>query len=400
MSKGLNYSFKYGFLILFGATYLCFNSCSLQSLRVISKAELKSPKEAQLIDFYKTLGLIVVPVKIEGEVYRFIFDTGAQTTIISKHLSKKFNLEKKGSIPVRDSHHSTERLNVGIVKEMEIEDLQYSNVGVVVNDFRDNLQFTCLGIDGILGMNVIHLNNWKIDYDKNEITALNGKSKISSQGTTPLLFRIKRGTPYIKLYVNGDKEEFLLDIGKNGTALSISPRVGIKEYNNKLIGYSSFGMHGKMKFDTVRYAQVELSDGSYFYKKDVIVSQTAKSNFVIGTGYIEKYYQYIILDFKRNVLYMKGRNNEDNHIYNYPFSAMLLPEAIVVGSKESDFSSLNLGDTIVAVNGVSYNQNGCELLNEIWDSKNRRQDSLSIKIVRNHAISELLIPIKSILEKE
>lgn len=399
VSKKSKYRFVFGALTLSIVCFSSLQSCSIKSLRVISKADLKEFKEPQSIDFQKSLGLIVLPVEIEGEKYRFIFDTGAQTTIISKQLSEKLEYKREGSLPVRDSHHATERLNVGVVEKMNIEGLHYTNVGVVVNDFKNNLQFYCLDIDGVIGMNMIRLNNWKIDYDNNKVIVLNSKSKISAPGEVPLDFKVKRGTPFVKLYVNGEREEFLLDIGKNGTALSVSPRV-VLNGDNKLIGYSSFGMYGKTKFDTVRYAQVELSDGAHFFKESVIVSQASKSSFVMGTGYLEKYYQSVTLDFKRNVIYLKGRSNEQNQILSYPFSAMLLPNAIIVGSKEADYSTLNIGDTIVAVNGIDYNDNGCELLNEIRDSRIRMQDHLPVKVIRNRTVCELSIPIKSIMEKD
>ncbi len=401
MIKKINiYNFKYKTLTLLIVFFLCLPSCSIKSLRVISKAELNHFETNQSINFQRSLGLIVVPIEIEGQMYRFIYDTGAQTTIISTRLSEKLNLKRKGSLPVRDSHHSTERLNVGILKTMRLGDVEYSNVGVVVNNFRNNLQFSCLDIDGIIGMNVIQLNNWIIDYEKSKITVLNNKLKTPFEGLTPLHFRLKRGTPYVKLYINGEREEFLLDIGKNGTALSVSSRVDLKGYENKLIGYSSFGMYGKTKFDTVRYAQVEISDGAHFFKEKVIVSQASRSNFVIGTGYLEKYYATIILDFKKDVLYLKERTDEPNQILNYPFTAMLLPNAIIVGSRESDYTALNIGDTILTVNNLRYNRNGCELLNEIRNSRNREQEKLSISILRNQVKKDLVIPIKSILEKE
>ena len=158
-----NIMLKIYWLIIVAIIFL-INSCALKSVSILSKADLLSSANGQtLISYDNSFGLVVIPVTINGKVYRFVFDTGAQTTVVSKELADNIGLEKQSSVNVSDAHSSSQRLSVGVIDSINLGNFCYNNVGTLINDFQKNAQFSCLKIDGILGMNIIKLNNWKVD---------------------------------------------------------------------------------------------------------------------------------------------------------------------------------------------------------------------------------------------
>ena len=82
-------------ILAFSLLVLFLNSCMIRSLAALTSSNLKEkPVKEVVIDFEDVYGLMVVPVVIEGKTYRFIFDTGAGSTVISKEISELKSFKK------------------------------------------------------------------------------------------------------------------------------------------------------------------------------------------------------------------------------------------------------------------------------------------------------------------
>ncbi len=381
---------------------LILQSCMIRSMVVISKAEFSENSSKEVtIAYTDSAGLMVIPIVIEGKTYRFIFDTGAQTTVISTELSQLTSFKKKGGIKVKDAHQHTTKLVVGALSEIDLAGMKYRNVGVIVNDFSQNEQFRCIGIDGILGMNALALNNWRIDYEKMTITSYDQEKALEiPNGARNFAFVTKSGIPYIEWMLNDKNEKFMVDTGKNSEIISVGTSTKIDGNSSASIGQGSFGMFGKTLPDTTRYFKVNFSDTSGFDLANVSVSQTPAAASNIGNGFFRKNYQVVYFDFKHRKMYCSHARNALNGYQTYGLSSMIVNGQLVVASKDVGFTTeieaVSLQDTILAVNGIRLNGNNvCDLIYEVQKSKLRRE-AITVVLKRKSEEIELLLPLREI----
>ncbi|WP_286421130.1 retropepsin-like aspartic protease [Myroides odoratimimus] len=127
--------------------------------------------------YYETLNYtlkddhIYVDVIIEGKTYKFIVDTGAPTSIT-------FNVKGDFKFIYEDELHDASN-NVSKVKyvsipSIKIGKLEYKNFTAVQSDMD---AFKSLGVDGLIGGNMISKSCWDFDLENNRITLSNTLNK-------------------------------------------------------------------------------------------------------------------------------------------------------------------------------------------------------------------------------
>lgn len=379
---------------------LILQSCALRSAMVISKAEAQeNAPETMSISYTDSYGLVVVPVVIEGKTYRFIFDTGAGTTVVSTEIAALSSFKKKGGVKVRDAYQSTSKLEVGAISELSLGKLKFSKVGAVVNDFSSNPQFRCIGIDGILGMNVLRNNNWRIDYDEKKLSAYDAEMVFKLGGEINSFdFVSKSGIPYINLRVNGKEERFMVDTGKNGEIISVDEDMKIEGTSNATVGQNAFGMFGKTEVDTTLYFHVNLSDSLGFALENVCLSQTKNAQSNMGNGFLKKNYASVFFDFKNRRMHCINPKNAHNGYKSYGVSAMVSGDHYVIGVKDLglsiDVEELSLQDTILAINGeVITSENFCAV-GESVATYRREGKTIALRILHNGEEVDVKLPLK------
>lgn len=394
-----------GFFLAIIILSFLVNSCVFRALKTISNAELSNSVYDNVdIDYNEAFGLAIIPVTIEGVNYNFVYDTGAQTTVISSKLSKKIAFDKRGSISTSDAKDSSQKLDFGTINSIYLDSLHYTNVGVIVNDFSSNPQFSCMAIDGILGANILNLSNWKINFTDRYFRISNIASELNlSEEHKTIPFSKKKGMPYVEFKINDTTTiDFMIDTGKNNDVISVSNQINlnIPQLNTSTIGYSGFGMFGKSEIDTTDYYKVNLSNSNISFP-NVLISQSKENKSLIGIGFLQKHYKSVVFDYKNNLIHLfEKQNNSDEYFINGISPMLLNNETIVIGSKNVNFAptidELNLGDTIVGVNNISFeNKNSaCELLDEIWNSK-KNQESITLKVLHLGTMGTFTLPIKN-----
>src|SRR5699024_1006194 len=135
---------------------------------------------------------IFVPVEINGKTYRFLFDTGSQTTVVSTAIAKDNRIKKIGKLRVTDSQETKSKLIASKLKELRFGDAIFKNVGVVVHDFKAHDAFECLPIDGIIGMNILKHYQWKLDFSTNTLALMDSTHVLETIDAIPVDISYKR----------------------------------------------------------------------------------------------------------------------------------------------------------------------------------------------------------------
>ncbi|WP_345989991.1 aspartyl protease family protein [Chryseobacterium sp. Chry.R1] len=183
--------------------------------------------------------LIFVYVNIEGKKYKFLVDTGAPTTI-SNNVKGNFQLIVRQDIT--DASGNVEKVDYVSVPKLSLGNLMYKNFAAMRADIG---LFKTLGIDGILGANLICKSVWDFNITNNAIT-VSDKIYENIKDFRKIKTKIlDSGTPTLSMsYFNAEKEEKVyFDTGYNGffyLSYSVFERLLSKNLVKKYIEGSGF----------------------------------------------------------------------------------------------------------------------------------------------------------------
>lgn len=162
--------------------------------------------------------LIFIPVTIEGNTYRFLFDTGAPLSV-SEELQNTLGAQQISTGTIVDSDHNRKAVSWVRMESLRIGDVSFIDQTAFVGDFQSNPMLRCLGIDGIIGGNLIRHCNWTIDREQNTLHFYSAKqgpdtgNAIGMPFTTDQQFNMFTSLRVGKATIN----HILVDYGSNGT---------------------------------------------------------------------------------------------------------------------------------------------------------------------------------------
>lgn len=383
--------------VLIASILLC--SCARKYLSLF-RAELDSKTfDRDRVNVSNQFDFIIVSVEIKGKTHRFIFDTGAQVSLVTSNLAKQVQIENAGEIKVNDSQGVSSKLYFGIIDSLGIGNVHFSDIGVAIVKQGEGIAnyFACMNVDGILGMNVIRLCNWKINYDNNTLSTIQLDSTLIRKNTINIPFEIQKGVPKTNWYVNGTKMLFTMDTGKNGVEIGVPIGHYCSQPIRKTIGYASFGLHGKTTSDTTATIICNISDSAEFHLKNVVFEQSTNNQTLVGNGFFKTYFSSLTFDFKNNVMRAVKREQPNRQVFVYPFTPMQTGDLLRIASIDSQQKKINIGDTIVGINKLNDKKNtNCEMLNFYMTALENKQ-SILLKTRHNGMIQSFAfqaLPIK------
>lgn len=289
-----------------------FNSCVLSFSQLMRRGETINNDFEVTVKFDEYLGLVIVPVEINGKTYRFLFDTGA-TTGISSDLNEKLNNNTIFRGGLIDSDKNRTIVKYVSVDSLNIGGISFTNQSAFVINFDKNPILKCMDLDGILGSNTIKNCNWKIDFQNKKIELtnkeINPTDKLNIPFKTDRQYNIKIDLKTGGLHITNLK----LDYGSNG-ALSIPKSViyDLKSQNimtkiTSQIGFSQSGITGEISSIKDLYGKL---DSLYF--NDLVFNnipiKTGKG--LIGTGILSNWIVEIDWDHQ-NLYFTKQKEQID-----------------------------------------------------------------------------------------
>ena len=175
---------------------------STKVYQLMGGGEIVESEYKVVVPFEMRLGLIIVKVKIQGEEYDFLFDTGAPN-VVSLELGEKLGLKAAGKSNTTGSQGERHKVEYAIIDTLTIGGLNYLNTTAAIMDLKKSVTIDCMELDGILGANVMRNSVWQIDYQKQEMTITNSTESLNfTTHLDTIPFTTKRtGTPMIDVTI-------------------------------------------------------------------------------------------------------------------------------------------------------------------------------------------------------
>ena len=151
------------------AGMILFSGCKpVTWTEAIRYGQVASDSDRECFNIEVRNGLVFVPVTINGESYRFLWDTGALFSI-SEEIQQRMNFKTVAAGNLTDSDNNRIRVDYVQVDQAVVGTVAFTGQTAFVGDFKANPILECLEIDGIIGSNLMRHGNWTIDQVKKQI---------------------------------------------------------------------------------------------------------------------------------------------------------------------------------------------------------------------------------------
>ena len=181
---------------------------------------------------------MTVPVTIEGQgPFRFMIDTGAEATVITRGMEERLQLQHAGTAML---------VGMASVQQVELFDVDRLELG---SRMIDNIQAPLLerqniGADGIVGLDVLQDLRVLIDFRDNSIAVADAGERTSNKGFD-IVVRAKRRDGQLLItdaMIDGIRTAVIIDTGAQGSLGNMALRRKLRtRYEGKAV---STDVHG------------------------------------------------------------------------------------------------------------------------------------------------------------
>jgi len=375
MASFTRYNMKRILLILALSALFCPLKTEAQQRDMMLPTGLKRVE----IPFEYENNFIIVKI-VFNDVFplRFIFDTGAEHTILTRReITDLLQVDYKRRFPLLGSDMKTQLyayLATGI--RVKINDLYISNQAILVleEDYLRFEEFAGINVQGILGADLLRRFVVKIDYRVRKITLYDpAHFRAPKGGFVELPVEIKRHKPYLIAHTRLGREDsaevkLLMDSGANlalmlhtntNTALRLPDHV-VRSSIGMGLGGTIEGFMGRIpRLGVAGFSFEGVTTNFQDIDPDIDSSYLNNRNGILGNQIMSRF--TIIIDYVRSKLYMLP-NGTFKDKFKYDKSGMLLAVSgpnlgsfvilnLVPGSPAEE-AGLQIGDEIKTLNGL------------------------------------------------
>jgi predicted aspartyl protease len=338
---------------------------------------------------------IILPVSIEGETYRFAFDTGA-SMFIPKTLVTKNNYRILKTDSVRDASGKREALDFAELREFQLGNLTFTNTPCIVRDLDEDLFCSAL-FDGLIGSNILKNLIVKIDVENKWLIITDRKEVFKNETGFKKHFisSRKQNIPYIEANFLGKKNaNILFDTGDNDF-FTLSNQIFNQLYKqgrlktailDKTIGVESGGFAGYENESTKYLLKTDDFQLADFHFQNLYFTLTSSRSSRIGADLLN--YGKVILDFKKHqftfIPQESGATVTIPDTKRPSHSFIQKDGLVIVGliweSSNAYKAGLRKGFILKQINGFPINER-CDLLSPLIKEELKKNDMRQLLVV-------------------
>jgi hypothetical protein len=339
------------------APILFLLSCSSSS-DLFSRGDVSDIYFLREIPVDRVSKVMIVEVDIEGESYRFLFDTGAPN-VIDEDLAERLGLKTIYRSKVSDSQGKAEKLEYVQIPYLSLGGIPFEGTTSLVADLKAAPEIACLKVDGIIGANLMKLVYWKLDAQHGKIIFTNRRDSLKiPENTMEIAFRTKSTyTPKVHIKVgNLQVYNATFDTGSGGLLSLYRKWFDLDSIPNRSsYGYHSAGLYGS-RMDSLWYTELQIGfDTIIPGQRTELIRLTETKSALLGMEYLERYVIY--MDWEDRVIHLKEQENPFiSHPSTYGFIPRFMDGKLRIGAvlKESklDSTGVQVGEVIESINGM------------------------------------------------
>ncbi|HEY0863485.1 MAG TPA: aspartyl protease family protein [Lacunisphaera sp.] len=210
---------------------LVFSGCSSVSRRAPGRTVVEvqaTTLPARIISNF----FVIESRQDDGQVYRFLIDTGSTVSYVTPALAKTLALKpKRGAAPqkirVRSANGGQTELEAIILRRLSLGESHFERVPALVFDFTDLSGHLGLRIDGIIGFPLFRNTLLTMDYPGARLViapypAAFAPPPRQTPRVSTIAFNNQQGTPLIPIQMGNESFIVLIDSGSDGS-LSLNP---------------------------------------------------------------------------------------------------------------------------------------------------------------------------------
>lgn len=393
--------------ILLQISFYSYGQSAKEQLEIVNSAEITNSEYYEVIPFKNKFGHFIIPVKIGGKTYDYIFDTGGYNTLTSQIIADN-GLPELMEVEVGSANQIKSKIKLTKIPLLEIGDLKIKNVGAFNFDFDESPSIKCYTNGGLFGKSIIRKGIWQINAQDKKIIVTNNIHKLSNLDNA-VKIKVKLDkvyNPFIKAKLNGKTYPFLLDFGfarflslteKNGENLNTDNVI-------EIIGEGATSANGILNESTFIKIIQNFSIGKQNLSNKLTYYAKSKNYNLIGTG-ITKHF-IVTLNFEEKELYLtpitKTQEQQEKEQNTFGFSLNKNEQNIYVsnifkgGSAEK--SGLKLNDIIFSINEKDFaNKAYCEFYDYFRGLLDKDED-IFLVVKRNESQETIRIEKKKLFE--
>tara|TARA_B100000378_G_C18033596_1_gene408316 strand:+ start:500 stop:1708 length:1209 start_codon:yes stop_codon:yes gene_type:complete len=333
-------------------------------------------------------GYIFIEITQNEKKYNFLYDTGAEATVIDKSIINEFSFQRSSQVTIGGPIVETEDLQKLVISEINIADITYSNIGAVSTNLAfSNIKF-CDKLHGIIGSNLIKKSKWQLDYDKELIKISNDLTSFNI-GTPKFVLDTKLppkgfGTETIDITINSTTLPFNVDTGNGRRKFVANPK-----YFKKVIRKSDAVEYGFPKSYKDFYIIPEKLkiEGIDFSGQKVSLENEVGNTQLIGNKFFENF--VVTMDWANHKLFLDpiGKIPNDSE-FDFPLylNANFETNKIEVKTGIREFlkkNKIEKGTTVMMINDIDVSKltdaEFCEFWNSQWNEI-KKNEEVKLKI--------------------
>lgn len=301
-------------------------------------------------------GHIIVDAELNDNKYhKLVVDNGGYSELANS-LAKSLEFKQVSYLSAYDAMHNIVYFPVYKGGVLKLGGHTYKDFGYSGMDIGKIGSKKCIGVEGILGINILETGIWTFDHHARIITIEDENSHIPNATKVRLIQ--KGGHHYLKLKIGGKIIEALLDLGYNGS-ISISRKLVSVPGSEPV--YKFYGLTSKTNshsyYDTMVYVQqidAAILNTPLQLHFD-FANLLGKDYVIIGNRILEEY--KLTLDFKNSFAYftpLKEHIEKSNKFVKNGCSIDKVDSAwqittLMAGGK-AERLGISIGDEVLKVN--------------------------------------------------